>query len=371
MPSQFRYEPRVYWEHAGPLAADARVRLNRENFRNGEPFDTILTHALIAPIGIPHRNGSGTSYGANAGALRDTRIRVRFPQRYGYSRLLDLSYDYACEPVSLPVSLAAQSWRAGHLNVCAWHFDEPVEMEPTAPVQVTFTPFWRSNAGGVAPALRDIRPELSLAFYQKAPWLGARYATTRKVGDRQAMVFDFGTNTNIPFPIGADAGAYDIAADAEGIALNATTFGPKELAASGGGAHAAQLVRNQPAKITGFGITVDQIALDDATNAAGGAPRIYMPLMNNAGIHVTPARSAPGRARAWWRDFPCISLVCPSISDLSTVVYKLPNPIRLCAGDALDCEAQGGANGILVGNFNALYNVGLSFCGYAEIPMEE
>ena len=369
--SQFRYEPRVYWEHAGPLAADARVRLNRENFRNGEPFDTILTHVVIASIGIPHRSGSPLSYGSNAGALRDARIRIRFPQRYGYSRLLDLSYDYACEPVSLPQVPPAQPWRSGHLNVCAWHFDQIVEMEPTAPVQVTFTPFWRSDVGGAAPALTTIRPELSLAFYQKAPWLGARYATTRKVGDRQTMIFDFGTNTFIPFPIGGDAGAYDIAPDAEGPTLNATTFGPKELAASGGGAHAQAQVRAQPAKITGFAINVDQLDLDDASHAADASTtRIFMPLMNNAGIHITPARSARGRARSWWREFPCISLVCPTINDTS-VVYKLPNPIRLISGDALDCEAQGSSNGIIVNNYNAVYNVGLSFCGYAESPVEE
>ena len=322
----FLYEPRVLWDvPSSPLPTSTRVRLERDHFRNGEPYDYILTHILIAPVGIPHRSGSDVSYGANAGALYDVGVRVRFPERYGRSRLTLGSYGFVGKPTAGWYPNAARPWASsGLVNIMAWHFKRSTPLLPLASPEIGFT-HWARSAASTAD-IADVRPELSMCLYQKHPWMGSRMGTTRREGTRNAMLFNFGSlKSPFPQPVGPDAGAYDIAADAELVGSESIVFGQQEMAASSGTARnlGRQDQQQLAAHITGFGITIDQMAIDDNANTAGGGPRVYMPLQNMAGIQVRPPRSAPGGGRYWWRDYPVISLVCPTINDVA-IVHELP-----------------------------------------------
>lgn len=376
------HEPRVLWEVVGPLASGIEQRLDRQRFRNPGPYPILLTHALVAPVGIAYRRGSSESYGANAGALGNVTLSVRLPQRYSIHKFFLSSYAHtACgvagpKPSPLPPAAGATpaaglTRSSGIRGLHSWLFPHGYELDmlPSEQITVAFGTFARADVTGAPPLSDADRPILDFAFYQRSPWMGARSVSTSSF-PTSATQADMRPRFNIdtfPIPTGPDAGAYGLAADAESNQDPALIFGGQFFDRSNDVAGdlddaEAQAQRNTPSRVTGFAVMIDQINLDNA----GGTTQVFMPLANLGGISIQPTADSQARGEYWWEGLAPISLVTPTIND-SALVYPLPEPVILPPGKALEIWLQT-EGGVVVNDFDPLFNVGVSFCGFAQIP---
>ena len=103
-----------------------------------------------------------------------------------------------------------------------------------------------------------------------------------------------------------------------------------------------------------------QIAQDNADTHVGGN---NMPAQNNMSMSVqliASEQSGADQGRPWWRGMCPISLLCPTVNDTS-IVHRLPDPIMLRKGDAIEPLILFGT----VGQRDQM--MGLSFVGYIEM----
>jgi hypothetical protein len=289
----------------------------------------------------------------------NTRIQLRVPQKYDIHKL-SLT-PYGMTPCAVRGPTPTQSYASSVRGVYSWVFGHghDLRMAVGEEVAVSFTTFQRSDAVASPIPSESLRPILDFAFWQRSPWMGARSVTTRyanNVNQQIQLNIDNGVN---PVPIGGDAGAYGLAADSETAGLYALNFPGTQFDRSNVSIDRA--TQGVPSAITGFGVMVDQIALDDA----GAGVEVFMPLHNLAGMAVFPTVDSAGRGRPWWQDFAPISLVTPSMNE-TAIVYPLVCPIRLMPERAIDIIVETGT-GVEVDTFDPLWNVGVSTLGFAEI----
>lgn len=353
VPQAARYEPRVVWDvallnpAAGYTAQDFRFK--RNNFRNGEPWSWYLTHMLIAPVSLPYRWGS-TNTMSNASTLMYASVRYRHPQRYSYGRRRFWTYAFSPEPSALPPDNQVANLRSsGPFGVARWEFDRPVRVMPVGSPNVRLSGF-RRPLGSSALAV----PQCTVLFQQLGPVAG-RVSST-KPGVFQLM------NGITPAVVGATDVAFSLAADA-GTKAAPTVFGSRDFARGYGhtGGVGMNPRDNQPSFLTSMSIHIDQRDLDDSVvNGAGTSP-----LINMAGMAAKLVQSEESGAsgRSWWRGFCPMSLIFPTLNDVAAV-HRLPRPIILERGDAIEVEARLGDNGITD------QILGVSFVGYARIPVE-
>lgn len=348
-----RFEPRVLWDQVGVFdATDAtQVRLNRDHLRNGEDSPYVLTHMLVAPVGLVCRRGNAT-VAANAAVLSRARIWVKHPDVRKVSREYEFCGTLRAEQSGTPnVDQAAYPNVASLFGTMAWLWDRPVRVPPMVQLYCRVTPVRRPVA-----AASSVGPDVTPVFFQEDP-VNGRLGTTKRV--------PVGFNNGCPGRSAANAAALGCAADALPTPVY-TVWSGGEFYRSPGALTPIGLEREgfddrlsrRPSYLSGFSILVDQLTIDASTAGA----QVNAPLGNAMGISLGSSQGDPGvkHASTWWRGLPPLSLVTPTINDIA-LVHRLPEPIRLQRGQALDVSVELCRDGITD------QTIGVSFCGYTEL----
>lgn len=347
-----RWEPRVLWDQVGVFGATGptEVRLERNHFRNGEDLPYILTHMLIAPVGAPYRRGTGSVAGALASSLARARVWVQHPDVRKVSRVFQFATTFWAQHSGTPRPDATSDPRAsGVFGNMTWMFERPVRVPPMVRLVVRM-----SAARQPSLATSPDPPNVTPIFFQENP-------VNARVGPTRALKFRF--ENGLP-------GHGAVQAAALGCAFNTTTSPDtvwtaddfyrsrrEDPAFVGGEATEGSAARTGPSYLTGFSFFVDQLDMDGAT-ALG---IVNAPAGNCIGVSIGSSMGDPAikRDAPWWRGKAPMSLICPTINDIA-IVHRLPDPIRLQRGQALDVAVELCRDGL------ANQTIGVSFVGYTQ-----
>lgn len=349
-----RWEPRVLWSQVGVFGATAatEVRLDRNHFRNSEDEPYLLTHMLVAPVGVPLRSG-GAVLGGSANALRYARIWVQHPDVRKVARSFQFPLTLRAEQVGMPRPTAAGTTQSSVYGAMAWMFERPVRVPPMVTLVVRMTAARRGT--GVDADAEP--PYVTPVFFQENP-VNCRQGPTKQLH----YVFE---NT-LPGVGAAQAAALGCAFDVAGGTPPFTVWSAKDFYRSrrqepaliGDVASQPSADRTGPSYLTGFNFLVNQLDADE--NTTGVTPNA--PMANTIGVSIGSSMGDPAikRDSPWWRGYCPMSLVCPTMNDIA-IIHRLPEPLRLQRGQAFDvavelCRETGLAN----------QTIGVSFVGYTE-----
>ena len=349
-----RWEPRVLWSQVGVFGATAatEVRLDRNHFRNSEDEPYILTHMLIAPVGVPRRRG-GAVVAATANALRYARVWVQHPDVRKIARQYQFPLTFRAEQVGMPRPMIAASPASSVYGAMSWMFERPVRVPPMVTLVVRMTAARRS----VAVALDAEPPYVTPVFYQENP-VNCRQGPTKQL--------KWGFENTLPGAGAAQAAALGCAFDVAGGTPPFTVWNAKDFYRSrrqdpaliGDVATEMSADRTGASYLTGVNFLVNQLDADE--NTSGAVPNA--PLGNTIGVAIGSSMGDPAvkRESPWWRGYCPMSLCCPTMNDIA-IIHRLPEPLRLQRGQAIDvavelCRETGMTD----------QTIGVSFVGYTE-----
>lgn len=347
-----RWEPRVLWDQVGVFDASGptEVRLRRNHFRNGEDFPYLLTHMLIAPVGVPYRRGAGAPAASMATALSRARVWVQHPDVRKVSRVFEGATTFWAQQSGTPRPSTGDPLASSVFGNMAWMFERPVRVPPMVRLVVRMS-------GCRLPALAASDPAAPLVtptFFQENP-VNARVGPTRQlryrfenglpgIGAAQAAALGCAFNTSVsPDTVWSDDDFY--------------RSRRQDPAFVGAEATEGSARRTGPSYLTGFNFHVNQLAIDGNM----GAGIVNAPLGNTIGVSIGSSMGDPAikRDSPWWRGKAPLSLVCPTINDIA-IVHRLPDPIRLQRGQALDVAVELCRDGLTD------QTIGVSFVGYTQ-----
>lgn len=375
---RFYYEPRALWSVGrvtqNPSGAQPRtetqpqgfLKLDPNDFYNGSRFPIRITHALVSPVGYLFRRITATAPGgfdACMAGLGRMRMRVSFPRRMFVDRLDTDLYSFGNTAVAEQgfEDDGTFDYSSGLLGASRWDF-EPSYIAPrktTIDLQLSVlqkiagqsaeakASFLVMERGGRMLGHARVRPPEAVEFGHRASTQGVHWPQT---------------NT----PVAGDP-----------FLINVGANGPQTqvFPASGQFPHNVYLhqlaARGLPyTEITGFSVAIDQIGIDDELHAMG--------LYATAGIApvaqriITKARTRDaGTGEWWWKPGAPLSLVTPSLNNCA-LVHRFAQPFELGPGEGLEVSLQAppprtftfGEQPVTI---TPLYNVGVSFLGYAVV----
>lgn len=349
-----RWEPRVLWDQVGVFDATTttQVRLERNHFRNSEDRPYVLTHMLIAPVGVPTRRGAAAPVGGTAVPLQRARVWVQHPDVRKVSRTFQLGTTFRAEQSGMPRPNLTDSPRASSVfGAFSWMFERPIRVSPMVRLVMRMTACRRTSGASTVAA-----PLATPCFYQENP-VNVRQGPTKQL----QFVFENG----LPGNGAAQAAALGCAFDVASGTPPTTVWSDRDFyrsrrqdpALRGGVATESNVDRTSPSYLTGFNILIDQLALDGAT----GGDRVNAPVANTMGLAIGSSMGDPAvkRDSPWWRGFCPMSLCCPTQNDIA-IVHRLPEPMRLQRGQALEVAVELCNDGLVT------QTIGVSFVGYTE-----
>lgn len=344
-----RYEPRVLWSVASifDAAGPTEVRLPRNHFRNGEDGDYVLTHAIVAPVGVMARQGNVSAIGANGSLLQHAKLLVKHPQRRRQSRLLSPALLGRAEPAGAQRAGTASSL----FGTMCWMFEEDIRIAPMGNIYMRMTGVRRPKTFPATPPAMTATP----CFFQRDP-IGARVGATKElpyqfvnglpgVTAAEATLLDLSTQQDTTNQVGAAWGKRDLQRGATWIVPNGDRLNPPELAAF--------------SYLEGMSLLIDQIDVDNTTVGAQENEMAHNACAWSVQLTASEDIGAVS-GTPWWRGFCPIVLTMPTINGAG-IVYRLDDPIRLGRGDCLDITTEIGD-----ADFPA-QTIGVSFLGYTEM----
>lgn len=347
-----RWEPRVLWDQTGVFDATAatEVRLDRNHFRNSEDDPYVLTHMLIAAVGVPRRR-SASVVASTLNGLRYARVWVQHPDVRKVARQFQFPLTFRAEQSGTPRPMVAASPASSVYGAWSWMFERPVRVPPMVSLVVRMTAARRSTAV----ALEATPPDVTPVFFQENP-VNARQGPTKR------LVWGF--NNGLPGQNAAGAAALGCVFDVP-TAPPTTAWMWKDFYRSrrqdpaiiGGPETESSAERTGPSFLTGFNFLVNQLSAD--TNTSGAFPNA--PLGNTIGVSIGSSMGDPAvkRDSPWWRGMCPMSLVCPTMND-AAIIHRLPEPLRLQRGQAIDVAVELCRDGLTD------QTIGVSFVGYTE-----
>lgn len=369
------YEPRAFWsvariDQSGPDLPFARIDLPREHFFNGEPYPINLTHMIVSGInyimdeydaGVVPPNSAADFRNSRTAAQEFMRLSIAAPWRQYYTRKhfpLPAWFGRSNDGPSFETERVVGGIHSASVyNTARWTFDKPMTLPRLGDLEfefgsITLPPF----------AAAATQPTARIGFHEKAVaadlWPG-----DVRTSPQAGFPIEFILNTP---PAWGGPSAFD--GFGQGVLATTTQQYPstskltaKRYGDQSPGATGSKLV-------SGFTVAVDQVAYDaeiDAQSPNPGTSNVVAPISTRL---PTRARMRNGGTGAWWwREGAPLSLVTPSRTP--SYVRQLPEGFTLVPGGQLDLSLEvpppvdfGGSTPI-----GAVYQIGVSFCGYAII----
>jgi len=373
---RFTHEPRALWTVASQQAAadaaeldDARVRVNKDHFRNTTKYPMVLTHALVCAINYTYRSYAVetvddlTDVQNSMAAQNLVEVFISAPYSLHYtarSALMALTPARPQAQPSLRYSLASP-FASSPFGISRWAFDKTLVLPPKVACELDL------SCMNVPTQLTATYPSVrgTIAFDEASSGI---FGGNNRMTDQPGVPVAGGGFSllwgrqlaNLPF--GADPFGF-VAAQQDFT----DQLWPVQLKFPANDYHRQETNRGQTHNfLTGFGVHIDQIAADVVLNGAA-AP--------TGGNQVAPFATKIGtRARTrnggsgewWWRPGAPLALVTPTMTP--AMVHRLPEQITLNPGEELDVELQFPVGPTIEGTlYRPTYTVGVSFTGYAVI----
>lgn len=371
----FWYQPASLWSIAYVDASaevdTIRFNFRREHFRNPTRHPITLNRFAVSgvnyPVDIMNIAAATLQSVANSGMLNKATIRISAPYRRGYSR---------SELPLASYSPRATGWVSGNtlsdsslFGTNYLRFDKEILLPRKSALEVGLTGM-TSMASNYFPGV-EIEFPISPArtgrffFHEKGGLFSGnsrQKGLTLVTGEDVAPIPD--PYSGIPFAVPpgyvvySDVGTVPIDLWPGQSRMNARDYEQQEATRSGS------------TGVYGMGVFIDQIAWDDTVkaailaNQATPAGPLYKLAMMAARVGCRArAIHAPGSNDWWWRPGAPLCLVLDTITD--ALVYDLPEPITLSAGETLDVTMiVPGANTEGAGPG---YQVGISFNGWTAV----
>lgn len=347
-----RWEPRVLWDQVGVFDQDAptEVRLDRNHFRNSEDRPYILTHMLVAPVGVPYRRGV-SNVSSSANVMRYGRVWVQHPDVRKVSRVFEFPLTLRAEQSGMLRTKLAASNASGVYGAMSWMFERPVRVPPDVAIVLRMSGARR----GTAVSSEATAPYVTPVFYQENP-VNCRQGPTKQI--------QWAFPNNLPGYSAAHAAALGCAFDVPAVPqqtvwtdMDFMRSRRQDIALVGDEATESSRRRTGPSYLTGFNILIQQLSADE--NTSGTA--VNAPVHNTVGVTMgaTMGDVAVTRESPWWRSAAPLSLVCPTMNDIA-IIHRLPEPIRLQRGQAIDVALELCREGV------EAQTMGVSFVGFTE-----
>lgn len=371
---RFYYEPRALWStgRVGP-AVQTRTQfqgtgyqpLPKEHYRNGSRWPIRITHAIVSPVGYLFRSvtaGPVGQYDSAMAGIGRMKLRIAFPKSSWIERLDADVMDFATEPAAEPsfAGDAALEYSSGLFGLSRWTF-EPSYIVPRKVtldlILSTIQGYTPSGAGvGTAAAIFHERGGRMLGHARSRPEAALAYGPSYVAGDPAWP------DTNVPV-VG------DVYADAFGLGgQQGQTFPGNQKWPSNLYLHQLGSRGLPYTEVTGFAVAIDQIDIDDDVHAAmggfGGATNGLLAPVSQRIITKAQTRDG-GTQERWWRDGAPLSLVTPTLNNAG-FVHRFGDAFILGPGEGLEVGLQSPiTRQIGETALSAVYNVGVSFLGYA------
>lgn len=378
--NRFYYEPRVLWS-VGRVGPGIQTRtqfqgtgyqpLPKEHYRNGSRWPIRITHAIISPVGYLYSSADAAivnAYDAAMAAIGRMKIRIAFPKSSWIERLDTDVMNFATQSCAEP-SFSGDpdlEYSSGLFGVSRWDFEPSYIVPRKVTLDLILSTIQLYNTGEEEPPVGSA----SLAFFER----GGRMLGHAR--NRPAADLEYGP-TFVPAAGAPAAGAWpDSNSPVVGdfFALNLGVSGPQGQTFPGKQKWPSNLYLHQLGsrglpytEVTGFSVALDQIDIDDAVHTLDGGGLVtngrVAPLAQRI---ITKASTRDGGTQErWWRDGAPLSLVTPTLNNCG-MIHRFDDPFILGPGDGMEVGLQSPlAREIGIASFSGIYNVGVSFLGYA------
>lgn len=371
--SRFIHEPRALWtvqKVRAPVGAssrlDGRVKVNKDHLRNVGRHPITLTHLLVCAIGYTFREYGasdttalpGSHNSMNVANLIDVAIAAPFSRHLARKDMRVTGLP--SKPSGEPSYRYVKDYASGLWGLNRWDFDRPLVLPRRTSIQFDTGPFTLPDIGWSAgERVPDVYT--SVAFEETHTGMFAGNTRYRQRASQDPAVLGRFTSDLLY-------------SDAFGV-MKATSYGtdiaPNEWPSEGLFPYKSwvsqEANRGAPFnRFTGFSVAVDQITYDE-TIQEFDATYQDQPIAPLSTRLITRARvSSGGSGEWWWRPGAPLALVAPTVGPAQT--YRLPDPIVLGPGEALEAEVQVPiAHGDDDKPLRPTYTLGLSLTGYASI----
>lgn len=359
-PNELIYEPRAYWEVVRvdtsdttvldpPTAAGTtkiRQLFDRENFRNGTRNPVELTHMLMCPVGYALAE-YGDAYHASLAVLDVVELFVKLPDKRNLQIRPNRVTGWSATP-NADMGMRQDpnlGYASGMLGITKWRFDRKLVIPQGGIVEF--------QLGSPLPQPENDAEDLgaaTVAFFE--PWgLVGGSARTKEIPQ---LLYTFPEQPH-PFQPADGLGA----TPAEGQSF----VYPPEQTFTRDEWRAQQGTNAGSTQVGGISIAIDQRALDD--NIGIGFPgAVAAPISTRTPVGVARQFGA-GSGAEWWRPGIPLALIGPTLGAART--YRLPRPIKLYPGDALDLELTVPVGVDFDEPAQPIYQIGVSFLGSAAV----
>jgi hypothetical protein len=360
------YEPRSLWSIANVPQSNSprRIRMRREDFRNGERHPIQVDRVAIAPINYTFMSEPAGAPNPNQSCsiLNRAKLIISAPQKQHYGMKPMVLSSLAPEPRYTPQAnrgVADPGLLSSLYGICMLRFDKELVIPFNGQIQSALSVIGSYGVGQI-PNLDTHSLFLECGDNTTRSFAGIGSARSHRFGMQQLEVTagtrEIPRDPRVGWPYPQDSYA------------NADSGGEPNFW-DGAGNFSGRLFRQQESsragstRVIAFHTLINQFVLDAALISAegGGQPT---PAALRVGCRMKTV--ACGSGANFWREGAPLGLVCDTITPAA--VYKLPTPITLGPGDVLDVELElPGTAGEFVGDAELDWHVGVSFNGFAAI----
>lgn len=367
----FLHEPRALWTvqaiqtPVDDTAADGRVVVPREHFRNVSRYPITLTHLCVAAINYTFRSYAGANPATSPTDIHNSaviqhlvKVYLTAPFSLPFTRKDMLIGAQAPLPTGEPgLMYDSASYASGPWGVSRWDFERSLYLPNKSNVQFDLSAYY-------LPSLFNAQATpVTYASIQFDEVHNGKFGGNSRLRERRPL-----------FPFARNSVNRLFAPDAFG---DATTQFESEVSFPPGAGFSGKEWRTQESnrgqdwsRFTGFAVQIDQIAHDEQIQTFGApyAGQPLAPLSMRVGTRAR-VRGGGGTGEWWWRPGAPLCLVTPTMTPAS--VHRLPTPIVLGPGERLEMELEVPsfvyALGGELGSVRPTYQIGVSMLGWASV----